>query len=60
MKLLITACSYEDFYKYQRAAAWPPVLNRRNGFISKGQTRISMAATFYEAIELLWLSDESD
>lgn len=50
MKLLITARSQEDIYQEHHAGVWAPVLNRKKRFISKGQTTISMAVTFYEAI----------
>lgn len=49
MKLLITAWSKEGFEK-RPAGAWAPALNREKCLISKGQSEITMAATFYEAV----------
>lgn len=55
MKLLITAWSKEGFEE-RPAGAWAPALNREKCLISKGQSTISMAATFYKAITPLHIT----
>lgn len=55
MKLLITAWSKEGFEKHP-AGAWAPALNREKCLISEGQSGISMAETFYEAITPLHIA----
>lgn len=55
MKLLITAWSKEGFEE-RPAGAWAPALNREKCLISKGQSEITMAATFYEAITPLHIA----